>query len=78
MYRTIVRHHHHLLSLVDMHRTDLYRLAYVEMRMILAHLLFRFDIEITDECRNWYNKLKPYNLWYKVPLHVRMKRREVR
>jgi hypothetical protein len=55
----------------------LYRLAYVEMRLILARLVFQLDMEIMDESRHWLKELKPYNLWYKAPLYVRIKAREM-
>jgi hypothetical protein len=46
------------------------------MRLTLAHLVFDLDMEITDESRNWRDRLIPYNLWYKAPLYVRIKARE--
>jgi hypothetical protein len=46
------------------------------MRLALARLVFDFDMEIADESRDWLDELRPYNLWYKTPLYVRMKARE--
>lgn len=51
------------------------RLAYVEMRLTLARLVFHFDMETADESRDWLSELGPYNLWYKTPLYVRIKAR---
>ncbi|EAT79904.1 hypothetical protein SNOG_12606 [Parastagonospora nodorum SN15] len=36
-------------------------------------LIFEFDMELTDESRDWLHELRPYNLWYKAPLYVRIK-----
>ncbi|OJJ85332.1 cytochrome P450 [Aspergillus glaucus CBS 516.65] len=42
-------------------------MAYAEMRVILAKLLWNFDMELRDECRDWSNQLS-YSLWQKTPL----------
>lgn len=52
------------------------RLAYAQMRLILARLIFESDMELTEESRGWLHELRPYNLWYKAPLHVRIKARK--
>lgn len=44
-------------------------LAYAEMRLILARVVFNFDMRIADESRNWIDQ-KVYNLWKKGPLMV--------
>ena len=56
--------------------TDHHRLSYVEMRLTLARLLFKFDMDILEESRNWNAHTKPYNLWYKPPLYVQIAPRE--
>ncbi|KAF1967976.1 cytochrome P450 ClCP1 [Bimuria novae-zelandiae CBS 107.79] len=48
-------------------------LAYVEMRLTLARLLFRLDVELTDQSLKWAEQLRPYNLWFKASLYVRIK-----
>ncbi|KAJ4390921.1 hypothetical protein N0V93_004520 [Gnomoniopsis smithogilvyi] len=45
-------------------------LAYVEMRLILARLLFNFDLRLEDESRDWISRSVPYNIWWKPPLRV--------
>ncbi|GKZ77674.1 hypothetical protein AnigIFM56816_011415 [Aspergillus niger] len=47
-------------------------LAYAEMRVILARVLWNFDIELCEESRDWHNQ-KSYNLWAKPPLMCRLK-----
>ncbi|EMR70067.1 putative cytochrome p450 monooxygenase protein [Eutypa lata UCREL1] len=43
-------------------------LAYVEMRLILARVLWNFDMTIADESKDWVSKQKIFNLWEKGPL----------
>lgn len=45
-------------------------MAHYEMRLILAMLLLRFDLYLSDESRTW-NDQKCYALWIKPPLMVR-------
>ncbi|KAI1073350.1 cytochrome P450 [Whalleya microplaca] len=44
----------------------------MQMRLILATLLFTFDLELCDESRRW-NDQKTYMLWMKKPLMCRLK-----
>jgi len=46
-------------------------LAYAEMRVILAKMLFTFDLELVEG--DW-NDLKSYTAWVKDPLIVKLKR----
>ncbi|KAK2049314.1 cytochrome P450 [Colletotrichum somersetense] len=45
-------------------------LAYVEMRLILARVLWNFDMKIADDSTDWVPKQKIYLLWEKGPLNV--------
>ncbi|KAK3332925.1 cytochrome P450 monooxygenase [Cercophora scortea] len=49
-------------------------LAYVEMRLILARLIWNFDLAVSDDemWDNWITDSKAYNLWLKDPLPVRL------
>ncbi|EKG21958.1 Cytochrome P450 [Macrophomina phaseolina MS6] len=47
-------------------------LAYHEMRILLAKLLWHFDLELSPKCQNW-NEQKNYALWEKHPLYVTLK-----
>ena len=51
-------------------------LAYLEMRLILAHLLWAFDFEAEGEVRKWEEQ-KTWILWDKKPLMVRVKNRNI-
>lgn len=47
-------------------------LAYLEMRLILAHLLWNFDLEAEDEAWKWEDQ-KTWILWEKKPLNVKIR-----
>ncbi|KAF5703768.1 cytochrome P450 monooxygenase [Fusarium globosum] len=47
-------------------------LAYAEMRLILARLLWNFDLELQPKCKNWIADQKTYSLWQKVDLDVKL------
>lgn len=51
-------------------------LAYAEMRLILAKLLYNFDMELADKDVNWMDQ-KAYFLWDKPPLGVYFTPRKV-
>ncbi|KAL6918601.1 hypothetical protein ACHAP8_010991 [Fusarium lateritium] len=46
-------------------------LAYVEMRLLLTRLLWKFDVEIMPESKNW-NDQNIYLLWEKSNLQVKL------
>ncbi|CAG8235492.1 unnamed protein product [Penicillium nalgiovense] len=48
-------------------------LAYSEMRLILALIIFNFDMEIVDEARDWINQ-RNFLMWEKGPLKVHLTR----
>ncbi|KAK2021586.1 cytochrome P450 [Colletotrichum zoysiae] len=45
-------------------------LAYGEMRLILARILWNFDLRLADESRGWAERSQVYTLWEKGPLKV--------
>ncbi|KAK8076680.1 hypothetical protein PG994_003952 [Apiospora phragmitis] len=45
-------------------------LAYAEMRLILAKIVYNFDMRIADESRGWLTGQKAFALWDKPPLQV--------
>jgi hypothetical protein len=49
--------------------TSLPSLAYAEMRLILARIIFNFDMRISQESIAWMDQ-KVWNLWKKGPLLV--------
>ncbi|ETS80705.1 hypothetical protein PFICI_08234 [Pestalotiopsis fici W106-1] len=52
-------------------------LAYIEMRLALARMLFNFDMVLSDESRDWLANQKAYNIWSKPPLHIRLSPRNL-
>ncbi|KAH9988763.1 cytochrome P450 [Xylariaceae sp. FL0662B] len=51
-------------------------LAMNEMRVVLARLIWNFDLELTPASDHWAEELKIYVLWEKTPFWVKMKLRE--
>ncbi|UPX09963.1 uncharacterized protein EKO05_0000639 [Ascochyta rabiei] len=47
-------------------------LAYAEMRLILAKLLYTFDLELVQPEREWMEEQRVFALWEKPPLAVRL------
>ncbi|KAL2132356.1 hypothetical protein VTI74DRAFT_3927 [Chaetomium olivicolor] len=45
-------------------------LAYVEMRLVLARVLWNFDLRIAEDSLDWMSKQRIYNLWEKGRLNV--------
>ena len=48
-------------------------LAYAEMRIVLARVLFEFDLELMKSSKSWLENLKNFGLWQKDPLMVRLR-----
>ena len=48
-------------------------LAYAEMRLILARVLWNFDLELAPQSMNWSEGLKIFILWDKPSLFVKLK-----
>ena len=51
-----------------------YRLAYAEMRLIIARLVWEFDIELRDKQKNWTDQ-EVYWSWKKPALMVQLHER---
>ncbi|KAF0318388.1 trichothecene c-15 hydroxylase [Colletotrichum asianum] len=45
-------------------------LANAEMRLILARLIWNFDIRATEDIQKWYDESEVYILWQKGPVNV--------
>lgn len=46
-------------------------LAYSEMRLIMALMVFNFDMKLADECQDWINQ-KNFLMWQKPQLKVHL------
>ena len=51
-------------------------LAYFEMRLMLAMLLWTFDLELDAASQNWADQ-KAYTLWEKPDLMVKLRPRDI-
>ncbi|KAK4041427.1 cytochrome P450 [Parachaetomium inaequale] len=45
-------------------------LAYAEMRLILARLVYEFDMKLGEGSDNWIGRQKTFPLWDRLPLNV--------
>lgn len=45
-------------------------LAYIEMRLVLARVLWNFDLRIAEDSLDWMKKQRVYNLWEKGELNA--------
>ncbi|POS69936.1 hypothetical protein DHEL01_v211671 [Diaporthe helianthi] len=52
-------------------------LAYSELRVAIARLLFRFDFELAPGQEDWQDKSKVLIVWEKGPLHVKLTERKL-
>jgi hypothetical protein len=64
------------VSLV-MSRSEVYELttcslAYHELRLVMAKVLYAFDFELAPESENWQDQ-ETYILWQKKPLMCKLK-----
>lgn len=44
--------------------------------MLLAKMLWNFDMELPVEMKDWMNECKGYQIWDKGPLYVRLTPKE--
>ena len=51
-------------------------LAYAEMRLLLASILWNFDLQLAEESEKWLEENKIYTLWMKAPLMTRLRKRQ--
>lgn len=42
------------------------------MRLILAKMIWNFDLELMPECKNWPSDQYIYTTWEKVPLMIKL------
>jgi len=46
----------------------------MEMRLIVARLVWNFDLSVDDKGKKWKENCIDYNLWLKGPLEVTLSR----
>lgn len=42
------------------------------MRLILARMVFEFDMELSERSKHWKENAMGYTIWAKQPLYVRL------
>lgn len=47
-------------------------LAYTEMRLILARIIYDFDLELSKESQRWIERQKSFALWDRIPLYIHL------
>ncbi|KAI8965007.1 putative cytochrome P450 [Daldinia sp. FL1419] len=45
-------------------------LAYTEMRLILARIIFEFDMKLSEDSQRWIERQGTFLLWDRIPLNV--------
>ena len=51
-------------------------LAWAEMRLILAYILWHLDPKLHPESQDWIDRSDVYFLWQKPPLHMSFEPRQ--
>ena len=47
-------------------------LAYAEVRLILARMIWNFDIQLAADSHDWMGKQNSYLMWEQPPLNVHL------
>jgi hypothetical protein len=47
-------------------------LAYAEMRLVIAQVLFNFDLELVDKKQDWFKGQRVFTVWDKPSLMVKL------
>jgi hypothetical protein len=42
------------------------------MRLILARIIFEFDLTLADESKDWLKRSRPFTVWEKPPLMIHL------
>jgi len=50
----------------------MHSLSYSEMRLILARMLWNFDMRLDDDSKGWLDTQKAFLLWQKPALNVHL------
>lgn len=45
-------------------------LAYAEMRLIMARIVYDFDMKLADDSKDWIKRQRAFSLWDRIPLNV--------
>jgi hypothetical protein len=42
------------------------------MRLVLARMVFEFDMELAERSKNWLKQAQAYTIWKKTELYLRL------
>jgi hypothetical protein len=42
------------------------------MRLVLAHIIYSFDMELEEDGNGWIERQRAFNVWDRGPLNVRL------
>ena len=59
---------------VATNETQSLSLAYVEMRIVLARLIYNFDLRLAEDSQRWIERQRSYALWARIPLNCYLTR----
>ncbi len=45
-------------------------LAYAEMRLIFARILYDFDLRLANDAKDWVKRQHAYTIWERIPLNI--------
>jgi len=46
------------------------------MRLILANIIYSFDLELEADSQGWMGRQRAFNVWDRGPLNVRLQSRQ--
>ena len=64
-------------SFLTLQKTDDYSMAWMEMRILIAKMVFLFDYELVDEKLDWEKDCPAFILWQKPELWTKVTPRDV-
>lgn len=64
---------HHKLSVTSQVADPYCRIAYMEMRVLMAKMLYNFSFEMADPNEDWASTKKAYSAWNNSGLRLRLK-----
>ena len=56
--------------------TNTRSLANLQIRLTLAHLLWAFEMSLSEECNDWDIRQPFATVWHRLPLSLLMRSRE--
>ncbi|KAK0862469.1 hypothetical protein LTR87_016571 [Friedmanniomyces endolithicus] len=71
--RNCIENKYMILPSAALHLLTRRSLAYAEMRLLLAKMLWHFDFELADPSHDWYGGLRAFMVWERSGLRIRLR-----